>query len=281
MANEYSVNQSDLVLVADAIRTKNETTEELEFPAGFVEAIEGIKGGGDVTAKAYASEDVLPTSADDGEIAVISTTAAENVYVQSAEPSEPATGDLWITYSASGNHPANAGNVIVYPTNAYQYAEGSWAKIPMFIWGNGRWNSAIMYLLNADDECVDITGGWDVYGEASAMATKTSKGFDIYAQNTGYQRAGIQTKQAIDISEYSRIIFVGKVVSYYGYYPSHFGIQTEKASAVGEIVNTAAKVAVTKAGEYRLTLDVTSYSGSYYVGILSGSQLEVTQIIME
>lgn len=281
MANEYSVNHSDMVAVADAIRIKGETTEALVFPDGFVQAIEGIKGGGGVTAKAYASEDVLPTSADDGEIAVISTTAAENVYVQSEEPSEPATGDLWITYSTSGNHPANAGNVTIYPLNAYQYTDGSWVKISMFIWADGKWKSQIVYLLNAADECVDITGGWDVYGEASAMAAKTSDGFDVSSKNTGYQRAGIQTKKAINISEYSRIVFAGKVTAHYSYYQTQFGIQTEKASGVSDIVNTAAKVSVTKEGEFSLTLDVSSYSGEYYVGITSGTEMTVTQIYME
>lgn len=281
MANEYAVNQSDLVLVADAIRTKGETTEALVFPGGFVTAIDRIKGGG-VKAVAFASEDELPSDSSDGTtIAVISTTAVGEVYVQSAEPSEHATGDLWITYTTSGNHPVNAGNVTVYPLNAYQYTDGSWAKISMFIWANGKWNSAIMYLLNTEDECVDITGGWDVYGEASAMAAKTSEGFNVSAKNTGYQRAGIQTKNAINVSEYSRIIFVGKVASYYSYYQTHVGIQTNKASGVGDIVNTAAKASVTKAGEFRLTLDVTSYSGKYYVGIMSGSVLDVTHIIME
>lgn len=46
MANEYSVNQSDLVSVANAIRTKGGTSEALVFPAGFVSAIQAIQAGG-------------------------------------------------------------------------------------------------------------------------------------------------------------------------------------------------------------------------------------------
>lgn len=281
MAHEYSVNQSDLVLVADAIRTKGETTEALAFPDGFVAAIEGLKSGGGITAKAYASEDVLPSSADDGEIAVISTTAAENVYVQSEEPSEPATGDLWITYSASGNHPSNAGNVIVYPTNAYQYAEGSWAKIPMFIWADGKWNSPLIYLLDADDECTDITGGWNLYGTVSSMASKIPEGLKVSAANTGYQKSGVQTKNAINVSDYSRIVFVGRVTAYYSYFGTRAGIQKNKASTVDEVTNDAAYVSINKTGEFSLSLDVSSYTGDYYVGITSGLEMIVTQIYME
>ena len=46
MANEYSVNQSDLVSVANAIRTKGGTSEALVFPAGFVSAVQAIQAGG-------------------------------------------------------------------------------------------------------------------------------------------------------------------------------------------------------------------------------------------
>jgi hypothetical protein len=45
MANEYAVNATDLTAVADAIRTKGETTEALSFPAEYIEAINAISGG--------------------------------------------------------------------------------------------------------------------------------------------------------------------------------------------------------------------------------------------
>ena len=37
---------ANLTAVADAIRTKGGTTGELEFPSGFVSAVEGIQAGG-------------------------------------------------------------------------------------------------------------------------------------------------------------------------------------------------------------------------------------------
>ena len=46
MANEYSANQSDLVSVANAIRTKGGTSEALVFPDGFVSAVQAIQAGG-------------------------------------------------------------------------------------------------------------------------------------------------------------------------------------------------------------------------------------------
>ena len=46
MANEYSVNQSDLVSVANAIRIKGGTSEALVFPDGFINAVQAIQAGG-------------------------------------------------------------------------------------------------------------------------------------------------------------------------------------------------------------------------------------------
>ena len=44
--SKYIVDGSDLTSVADAIRSKGETTASLEFPSGFVDAIGDISGGG-------------------------------------------------------------------------------------------------------------------------------------------------------------------------------------------------------------------------------------------
>ena len=44
--SDYRVKGTDLASVADAIRTAGETSAPLTFPAGFVEAIGNISGGG-------------------------------------------------------------------------------------------------------------------------------------------------------------------------------------------------------------------------------------------
>lgn len=57
MANEYSVNQSDLVSVANAIRTKGGTSEALVFPAGFVSAVQAIQAGGGAVQADWSQND--------------------------------------------------------------------------------------------------------------------------------------------------------------------------------------------------------------------------------
>lgn len=61
MANEYYVNQSDLVSVANAIRVKGGTSEALVFPDGFVGAVQAIQtGGGAVQADWSQNDETQP-----------------------------------------------------------------------------------------------------------------------------------------------------------------------------------------------------------------------------
>lgn len=57
MANEYSVNQSDLVSVANAIRVKGGTSEALAFPDGFVSAVQAIQAGGGAIQADWSQND--------------------------------------------------------------------------------------------------------------------------------------------------------------------------------------------------------------------------------
>ena len=57
MANEYSVNQSDLVSVANAIRVKGGTSEALVFPDGFVSAVQAIQAGGGAVQPDWSQND--------------------------------------------------------------------------------------------------------------------------------------------------------------------------------------------------------------------------------
>lgn len=42
----YTTTSTELTSVANAIRSKGNTSESLEYPDSFVEAIEAIEGGG-------------------------------------------------------------------------------------------------------------------------------------------------------------------------------------------------------------------------------------------
>ena len=57
---DYLVTDTELTSVADAIRAKGGTTEQLAFPAGFVSAVEGIQAG--TSAPVLQEKTVSPTT---------------------------------------------------------------------------------------------------------------------------------------------------------------------------------------------------------------------------
>ena len=61
---DYLVTDTDLKSVAESIRTKSGTTEQLTFPAGFISAVESIQSGGGGGAKEPYIEETYDASGD-------------------------------------------------------------------------------------------------------------------------------------------------------------------------------------------------------------------------
>ena len=80
MANEYSVNQSDLVSVANAIRTKGGTSETLVFPDGFVSAVQAIQAGGGISNNIVAGSFTLAESLTNASPLYIDVTFPKNKF---------------------------------------------------------------------------------------------------------------------------------------------------------------------------------------------------------
>ena len=256
MPNEYAVNQSDLVLVADAIRNKNETLEALEFPDGFVESIEKIKVGGGVVVKAYESEDALPSSADDGEIALISSTAVANVYAQSTEPNEQQEGNVWIVFAANGKLPAVGGNVIIYPQKAYQYKDGAWDSVAMKVYKDGMWVDATAdaVIYEPGNEAEEITGGW--YAASAKGLIKSAYGMGIY---DGF----VSTALKIDLTHYS--LLKVNVICESGA-SSYVGIGSVPTEFVASTATGGSETAA-----FTRVVDLEAITGNYYIMIQSRS----------
>lgn len=262
MANEYAVNAADLLEVAEAIREKGETEDTIIFPTGFVETIKAIKVSG-VNAKAYEEEDALPTYAEEGNISIISTTDARDVYAQIAEPADPQNGDLWILFSADGTLPSVAGNITIYPTKAYQYISGVWTDVAMKVYKDGTWVDATadVIIYTPSDESEEITGGW---------YASSATGFVKDTQSMQFINGYVSTALKIDITHYS-ILKVemrcsSSLVSYVG---------------VGETPTEFAKYSATGTDEttyYTRVVDLEDLAGEYYVLIQSKSTSSVTYV---
>lgn len=96
---KYSIDSTTLTGIADAIREKAKTTGVIAT-SKMRESILAIKGGLSVDVVTASS---LPGTVVDGQIVVITDTTPGTVYIDTDEPTSPATGDVWVMLKAGAD----------------------------------------------------------------------------------------------------------------------------------------------------------------------------------
>lgn len=226
----------------------------------------------------------LPETARNGTIALISPLAVEKVYVMRTAPENPYKGDVWMR-QGSGLITYQTGTVFVTVNETKQYDGAAWIKRDTYQYLNG-WQREAVYLLEAADTCSDVTGGWGNYKAYGGTCVKTDDGYLFTVENGGNQRGHMQTLNMIDLTEFSKICFQGEVTQYY--LEVKCGIQNEKAADGPDLSdqpewygNVAYSAYTGGAGPFTIELDISNITGSYYVGLSSGSFALVSRIWME
>lgn len=245
-------------------------------------------GGGSAEIKVInvASVSGLP-SAKDGTIAIVSATAAGEVYVQGTEPASPASGDVWILVDASGDNIITLGNVQVYPMQAQQYLNGAWTEVSGFLRMNGEWSELAypsVYLYNRGDQCTDITSGWAA-NKWGGNYTFNTDNIYLTVSNGGNQPSAVQTKQPIDVTKYKTLRFIGNVPGNgtgqvtFGLLPSYLVSTTTPDTMLnGFAAKWQNQIG---GGSINKTLDISSYSGEYYVGLFTRENIYIYEFILE
>ena len=240
-------------------------------------------GASGLSVKSYASEEDLPVTAKDGDIAVISTTNIGKAYVQSTEPTEAKSGDVWITFTATGSLPAVTGGAVIHPKKEKQYNGSEWVGVPVFVFNSGKWNSPVLVLLDRENTADETTGGWAVFKYGNVTIEKTADGYEIAGQNGGYQKGAIQTVNKIDVTDYKKLVFSGNVIRHNTYGDTRLGLMDKVGTIQHDFESGFLAYTAPAAGsaEYTATLDVSSYSGDYYITALTGDVLVVSYIGLE
>lgn len=93
----YKVSGSDLTSVANAIRTKGSTSSPLEFPSGFVTAIQNIPSGGSATliTKNITTNGTYSAEDDDADGYSEVTVSVQNTSVLSGSFTCPSSGSSY------------------------------------------------------------------------------------------------------------------------------------------------------------------------------------------
>jgi hypothetical protein len=239
-----------------------------------------IGGGGGFSVKVYPSEAELPSSAKDNDIAVISETPAVDVYIQSAEPSEAKTGDLWIGYGLTGSTSVSAGNVTIYPSYAFQYLNRSWVTLPLFVWTNGKWNALLEELAVLRGGVIAPEAGSykNVTGTSFANGKINSAAIDSENGNYGY----FSTKVNVDKYNTLKVHVDLKNILGAGY-SFTFGLSST-AITTGDYSSQTNKLVVKRTvdalGEQWASVDVSHLSGAYYITFVTLAAFTIDEILL-
>lgn len=173
---DYIATDTDLTSIADAIRTKGSTSAPLEFPSGFVSAVNSISGGG-----------ITPTGTKQISISSNGTTTEDVTTYASAEitvsvPSVSPTGTKQITISSNGTttedvtNYANAEIAVAVPPSGIAFSKfGSSVSLK-----NNRTSGVITF--NRLSYSTATTIGWG--GQANLAVGNTNTYSDYATDGT-------------------------------------------------------------------------------------------------
>ena len=199
---------------------------------------------------------------------------------RTTQPTTGAEGMVWIKTASVSSAAFNAikkNNITVYPVLCKQYISGSWIDKVAKIY-QGKWIDWYVYLYNSGDECSAVSGGWTESGYAygNTSISKDSNSISISATyGDGGNASGniLYARNKIDITNYNTLCFDISNVATQGsnIETAIIVLKNEPDNTTVNFVasmdstNIAASKIITETGE--ITLDITSLSGSYYIGI--------------
>lgn len=166
-------------------------------------------GSASVKAVSYPSEAALPSAAKEGTIAIISAVSSGKVYVQNAEPAEPAEGMVWVTVADASNAPIQLGRVTLYPAIVRQYQNGAWVTVEAYVRSGGAWEVLQLRLFETGNPYTAVTGGWN--GNSSVTTIEDGENLYLTVGTGSYNAAYVYTGQKIPAGKYKKLVATGKI----------------------------------------------------------------------
>lgn len=233
-----------------------------------------------------------PSFPKEGNVWVNTDTEITGHVLSATQPENPTAGMLWIKISDSSSikvgTPLGKDYITIMLISVSQYVGGAWQSVEAQSFQNGVWSERIVLLIrDGKYYSEDITGGFVAEGKKySSSATNrvptvkvmegyVSIGYDAQANASGI----VRTSNKVDLTGRRTInLFCD------GYNPhpedtgtKYIGLFVWSAFGTLYTDNAVAYSAIPNENQKNVTLDVSSLTGSYYIGfgIHTGSGVKV------
>ena len=233
----------------------------------------GNSGGTSLNFKVVGNPQ--PTSPKENTVWVNTDTAISGWVFSAAEPTNPVKGMVWFHTGANSSTPINAlkkNGIYVYPDACQQYINGAWVGKVALVYQNGMWLGWELYLFQNGDEKASVTGGWAAQGltiSGGSYATAPSITNDgttiLFTESAGSNGGVAYMKNKINLSGYNTLTM--KIRTNAVSAGVHAGFYIWETIGTSYIAKKDLNLNNNGSGNYAtVTVDVTNYNGSYYLG---------------
>lgn len=271
---------ADLASIANAIRTKTNSTKQLAFPLEMEQSILDISTGVELNFEVVGNPQ--PVNPKENTIWVNTSTAITDYVFEATQPTA-ATGRVWILTGASSQVMFNALKknwLYVYPISVKQYVNGAWVDRTAKSYIGGKWVDWWTGELYKDGKLYNVLeNGFEKIG---TTVVEYKNGYFIYYDSGS--GGCITSPKKLSTTGYKTIKITGGLTYQSG------GITYFKAGLASSKNTTSFVSSVqfpNNSTTQTISINIPSDGGEYYLVLACGGStsatncVKITKIIME
>lgn len=281
---KYSIEDTTLTAIADAIREKSGSTDKLTLDqmASTISSIETSELNftivGSTTAPASPKENTLWINTD---VAIGEYIISQATPTTRADGTALQAGDVWIEHGGTSELEINAlkkNGIYIRMLAVAQWSGSAWVRKEAQLYKNGSWSAFVWKLYDNGDEVEVTTGGWSLVSNYNSEYTesRTNEYIYLYTSSVSNHKQGFFcTENTIDLTNFNTITAVHtyKQNSYGLFKP--IAVHTDR-DAPSKNDDFVAYTGFSYKYDYEgtketFTLDVSALSGGHYVGFALGT----------
>lgn len=224
----------------------------------------GGSGGAKLDITAYSAVGSLPASEAAGALAVITSTALGDVYVSADQPSSPSSGDVWVWIGGKSRAPIALTDLFtIHPRALYQYNGSAWVLLEGYVFPGSHWVEITLAIYDHGLEILEIIDITSLGSNTNNVPfTKEAAAITWSGSSTYGSNRYLYTSNAIDLTGIDAIQLAYSI--------SGSNPFIKIVIAASQSTTVIAYQSGTVGSGQTAQLDVSSFSGTYYIGVQAG-----------